>query len=47
MWQTEFHIDALRLDAVHAIKDASAYPFLAELADSTRRAPSSWADASI
>lgn len=35
MWQTEFHIDALRLDAVHAIKDASAYPFLAELADSS------------
>ena len=37
MWQTEFHIDALRLDAVHAIKDASAYPFLAELADSSAR----------
>ena len=35
MWQTDFHIDALRLDAVHAIKDASAYPFLAELADSS------------
>jgi maltooligosyltrehalose trehalohydrolase len=35
MWQTEFHVDALRLDAVHAIKDASAYPFLAELADSS------------
>jgi maltooligosyltrehalose trehalohydrolase len=33
MWQTDFHIDALRLDAVHAIKDASAYPFLAELAE--------------
>jgi maltooligosyltrehalose trehalohydrolase len=36
MWQTDFHIDALRLDAVHAIKDTSAYPFLAELADSCR-----------
>jgi len=35
-WQTEFHIDALRLDAVHAIKDFSTYPFLAELADVTR-----------
>jgi len=35
-WQTEFHFDALRLDAVHAIKDFSAYPFLAELADATR-----------
>ena len=36
MWQTDFHIDALRLDAVHAIKDTSAYPFLAELADVCR-----------
>ena len=35
-WQTEFHVDALRLDAVHAIKDFSAYPFLAELADYCR-----------
>jgi maltooligosyltrehalose trehalohydrolase len=32
-WVTECHIDALRLDAVHAIADQSAYPFLAELAD--------------
>ena len=32
-WFTDFHIDALRLDAVHAIKDFSAYPFLCELAD--------------
>src|SRR5207253_606103 len=31
-WQTEFHIDALRLDAIHAIQDHSAYPFLEELA---------------
>lgn len=31
-WITEFHMDALRLDAVHAIMDQSAYPFLAELA---------------
>lgn len=31
-WQTEFHIDALRLDAVHAIRDFSAVPFLEELA---------------
>jgi maltooligosyltrehalose trehalohydrolase len=31
-WVTEFHIDALRLDAVHAIVDQSARPFLAELA---------------
>ncbi|MGE3805628.1 MAG: malto-oligosyltrehalose trehalohydrolase [Gemmataceae bacterium] len=32
-WQTEFHFDALRLDAVHAITDFSARPFLQELAE--------------
>lgn len=32
-WVREFHIDALRLDAVHAIHDESAYPFLEELGD--------------
>jgi maltooligosyltrehalose trehalohydrolase len=32
-WLFDFHIDALRLDAVHAILDTSAYPFLTELAD--------------
>ena len=32
-WLRDFHIDALRLDAIHAIHDMSAYPFLAELAD--------------
>ncbi|HXJ07242.1 MAG TPA: malto-oligosyltrehalose trehalohydrolase [Candidatus Acidoferrum sp.] len=31
-WISEFHVDALRLDAVHAIMDTSANPFLAELA---------------
>jgi len=31
-WLTEFHIDAVRLDALHAILDISAYPFLEELA---------------
>lgn len=30
-WITEFHIDALRIDAVHAILDFSARPFLEEL----------------
>src|SRR5262249_30756221 len=31
------HIDALRVDAIHAIRDFSAYPFLAELADTVHR----------
>ncbi len=34
-WQTQFHIDALRLDAVHAIYDASAVTFLEELSEAT------------
>jgi maltooligosyltrehalose trehalohydrolase len=32
-WVTEFHVDALRIDAVHAIPDFSARPFLEELAE--------------
>jgi maltooligosyltrehalose trehalohydrolase len=32
-WVTEFHIDALRLDAVHAIRDHSPRPFLFELGE--------------
>jgi maltooligosyltrehalose trehalohydrolase len=40
-WITEFHIDALRLDAVHAILDYSPYPFLQQLADEVRRQASS------
>ena len=31
-WFTDFHIDGLRLDAVHEIIDRSAVPFLADLA---------------
>jgi len=31
-WITEFHVDALRLDAVHAIIDSSAVPFVEQLA---------------
>lgn len=35
-WIDEFHIDALRLDAIHAIVDLSARPFLQELSNSIR-----------
>ncbi len=31
-WVTEYHFDALRLDAVDHINDQSAQPFLAKLA---------------
>ena len=31
-WVKEFHLDGLRIDAVHGILDFSAYPFLEELA---------------
>ena len=37
MWLEDFHVDALRLDAVHAIIDRSAYPLLEELADVVHR----------
>jgi maltooligosyltrehalose trehalohydrolase len=36
-WIEDFHIDALRLDAVHAIIDRSAKPFLEELAEEVHR----------
>ncbi len=32
-WFEQYHIDALRLDAIHAIYDMSAVPFLRELAE--------------
>lgn len=32
-WFTDYHVDALRLDAVHAIHDLSARPFLQELSE--------------
>jgi maltooligosyltrehalose trehalohydrolase len=35
-WIENFHFDALRLDAVHSIYDASANPFLAELSNEVR-----------
>lgn len=34
-WFQEFHVDALRLDAIHGIFDMSARPFLQELAEET------------
>jgi maltooligosyltrehalose trehalohydrolase len=37
-WLSEFHVDALRLDATDAIYDRSALPFLAELALRVRSA---------
>lgn len=36
-WIEDFHFDALRLDAVHAITDTSAQPFLGELAAAVHR----------
>ena len=41
-WASEFHIDALRLDALHAIVDLSPQPFVAELAETVRRARERW-----
>ena len=35
-WLSDFRMDALRIDAIHGIFDFSAYPFLAELADTVR-----------
>lgn len=37
LWQTEYHLDGLRLDAVQAIHDDTAYPFWAELSDTVAR----------
>ena len=36
MWIDEFHVDALRVDAVHAIVDPSAEPFLQDLTTAVR-----------
>jgi malto-oligosyltrehalose trehalohydrolase len=39
MWLTDFHIDGLRLDAVHALQDNRALPFLEELAEAVQALP--------
>ena len=41
-WGSEYHIDALRLDALHAIVDLSPQPFVAELAATVHRARERW-----
>ncbi len=38
-WLAEYHLDGLRLDAVHAIADESPRHFLAELAEAVRGLP--------
>ena len=35
MWMRDFHVDGLRLDAVHALRDSSARHILQELAEKT------------
>jgi maltooligosyltrehalose trehalohydrolase len=41
-WFSHYHIDALRLDAVHAIHDMSATPFLVELAERIKAFSEDW-----
>lgn len=41
-WGEEFHVDALRLDALHAIVDLTPRPFLLELAAAVRQARRRW-----
>ncbi|HEY77821.1 MAG TPA: malto-oligosyltrehalose trehalohydrolase [Dehalococcoidia bacterium] len=41
-WLTDFHVDTLRLDALHAILDISARPFIEELAASVHAQTADW-----
>ena len=38
-WARDFHVDGLRLDAIHAIYDTGATPIMAQLADRVHAAP--------
>ena len=42
-WLRDFHVDALRLDAVHALVDDSGRHLLASSPTRSRRWPPSWA----
>jgi maltooligosyltrehalose trehalohydrolase len=42
MWLRDYHMDALRLDAVHAYADRSAVHFLEELTREVDRAGGRW-----
>ncbi|HEY3393190.1 MAG TPA: hypothetical protein VGK58_10805, partial [Lacipirellulaceae bacterium] len=37
MWLRDYHIDGLRLDAIHAIVDTSAFPFLEQLSEEIKQ----------
>jgi maltooligosyltrehalose trehalohydrolase len=41
-WGSEFHVDALRLDALETIVDQSPKPFIAELVETVHRARERW-----
>ena len=41
-WFRDFHVDALRLDAVHELRDDCAPHLLAELADEVATCRASW-----
>ena len=43
VWLRDYHVDGLRLDAVHALVDHSAIHLLEELAAEVERCPPTWA----